>query len=177
MQLKRWIALVGLMGAGKTSVGHALSAALRVECIDTDDAIEEAAAMSIPEIFERDGEAFFRQKEGQILARLLGGAPAIMSTGGGAFIAKSNREILLKDAFVIWLDSDLDTLWNRVKGKDDRPLLNTDDPKQTLSDLKSSREPAYAQAHLKVFSGANTTIPKIVDQIMEAAKSAGAVEG
>lgn len=176
MQLKRWISLVGLMGAGKTSVGFALANELSVDCIDTDEEIEKAAAMSIAEIFARDGEAFFRQKEGQILARLLEGGPAIMSTGGGAFVPDANRELLLAHSFVVWLDADLETLWGRVKGKDDRPLLNKDNPKQVLADIKAKRDPIYTAAHLRVDAGSNASVPGLTETIINAAKAAGAME-
>ncbi|MEM9716169.1 MAG: shikimate kinase [Pseudomonadota bacterium] len=176
MQLKRWIVLVGMMGCGKTSIGQALSRELALPVVDTDTEIEKAAAMSIAEIFERDGEAFFRQKEGQVLARLLEGAPAIMSTGGGAFLAEGNRELLLKDAYVVWLNCDLETLWARVKGKDDRPLLQTEDPKGTLAALLDERLPVYEQAHINVSSGQGTTVQSVIDDILSKAKAAQILE-
>lgn len=176
MRLNRWIVLVGLMGAGKTTIGHTLAHALGVPCVDTDAEIESAAAMSIAEIFERDGEAFFRQKEGQVLNRLLEGTPAIMSTGGGAFMADTNRKALLQNGFVVWLDSDLETLWARVKGKGDRPKLLTEDPLATLAALKSERDPVYAHAHLKVSAGADRAILDVVGEILEAAKAQKALE-
>ncbi|MBQ2263105.1 MAG: shikimate kinase [Loktanella sp.] len=149
-RLNRKVVLVGMMGSGKTAIGRALALALDVAFVDSDSAIEEAAALSIAEIFARDGETFFRARETEVLRRLLTGAPGIISTGGGAFLAAQNREMIARDAVAIWLDADLETLWERVRHKDTRPLLRTPDPKGTLARLLAERRDIYAQAGLRL---------------------------
>lgn len=157
-KLKRKVVLVGMMGSGKTAIGRALSAALDVPFVDSDSAIEEAAALSIAEIFARDGEAFFRRRETEVLRRLLAGPPGIISTGGGAFLAAENRDMIARDAIAVWLDADLETLWERVRHKDTRPLLRTPDPKGTLARLLAERREFYAQAGLRLPIGFHASI-------------------
>jgi shikimate kinase len=156
-QLKRTVVLVGMMGSGKTAIGRTLAARLDVPFVDSDAAIEEAAALSISEIFERDGEAFFREREAEVLRRLLSGPPGIVSTGGGAFLAKRNRDAIAQMGIAVWLDADIGTLWDRVRHKDTRPLLRTADPKATLTSIFEERTPIYALAGLRkrVASGAS----------------------
>ncbi|MEJ8560729.1 shikimate kinase [Yoonia sp. GPGPB17] len=149
-QLKRTVVLVGMMGSGKTAIGRALAAALDVPFVDSDAAIEEAAAATIAEIFERDGEAFFRKREAEVLRRLLSGPPGIVSTGGGAFLAQANREAIAQMGVAVWLDADLDILWERVRHKDTRPLLRTADPQATLVAIYNERTPIYSLAGLKI---------------------------
>ncbi|WP_322892946.1 MULTISPECIES: shikimate kinase [unclassified Yoonia] len=149
-RLRRKVVLVGMMGAGKTAIGRALATALAVPFVDSDSAIEQAAALSIPEIFARDGETFFRARETEVLRRLLTGAPGIISTGGGAFLAAENRAMIARDAIAVWLDADLHTLWERVRQKDTRPLLRTPDPKGTLARLLDERRATYAEAGLRL---------------------------
>ncbi|WP_026352607.1 shikimate kinase [Yoonia vestfoldensis] len=149
-RLRRSVVLVGMMGSGKTAIGRTLAATLDVPFVDSDAAIEEAAALSIAEIFARDGEAFFRRRETEVLRRLLAGPPGIISTGGGAFLAPENREMIAQDAIAVWLDADLETLWERVRHKDTRPLLRTPDPKGTLAALLAQRRDIYAQAGLRL---------------------------
>jgi shikimate kinase len=122
-RLMKTVALVGMMGAGKTAVGKAVAAQLGVDFLDSDAEIEKAANMTIPEIFERDGEPFFREKESQVINRLLDSAPCVLSTGGGAFLAPRNREAMSAKGVSVWLDAEIDVLWARVKNKDTRPLL------------------------------------------------------
>ena len=124
-----------MMGAGKTAVGKSLATRLGVPFMDSDAEIEKAAAMSIPEVFERDGEVFFRQRESEVIERLLATGPIILSTGGGAFLAERNRETISEAGVSLWLRADIELLWQRVRHKSTRPLLRTADPKQTLSDL------------------------------------------
>ncbi len=150
IQLHRPVVLVGMMGSGKTAIGKALSAALRVGFVDSDAAIEEAAKSSIAEIFARDGEAFFRARETEVLMRLLAGRPGIVSTGGGAFLAERNRTAIAERGVSVWLDADLDLLWERVRHKATRPLLRTADPYGTLAGLFEARAPIYAQAELRL---------------------------
>jgi shikimate kinase len=149
-RLRRTVVLVGMMGAGKTAVGKALAAKLGAPFLDSDLAIEEAAQATIPEIFARDGEAFFRDREAEVIARLLSGPPAILSTGGGAYMAERNRRAITRAGVALWLDVDLETLWERVRHKDTRPLLRTPDPKGTLTDLYERRVPVYRLADLSV---------------------------
>jgi shikimate kinase len=148
--LKRTVVLVGMMGSGKTAIGRALAASLDVPFVDSDAAIEEAAAASIAEIFERDGEKFFRKREEEVLRRLLSGPPGIVSTGGGAFLADTNRAAIAQMGVAVWLDADIEILWERVRHKDTRPLLRTADPKATLTAIYDERAPIYKLAGLKI---------------------------
>lgn len=157
-QLKRKVVLVGMMGSGKTAIGRALASALQVPFVDSDSAIEQAAALSIAEIFARDGEAFFRARETEVLRRLLAGPPGIISTGGGVFVAAENRAMISRDAVAVWLDADLATLWERVRQKDTRPLLRNADPKGTLARLLAERQDIYAQAGLRLPIDAQASI-------------------
>ena len=167
-QLHKTGVLVGMMGAGKTAVGRALAARLRVPFLDSDSEIESAANMSIPEIFARDGEAFFRSKESQVIGRLLDGHKGILSTGGGAFLAAGNRQMISDRGVSVWLRADLNVLWNRVKHKDTRPLLRTADPYATLRDLYQARVPVYEQADLVADSDGETAIEDMVDRVVTA---------
>lgn len=148
--LTKTIVLVGLMGAGKTAVGRLVAQALGVDFVDSDEEIEKAANMSISEIFERDGEAFFRLKETQILDRLLDGTPCVLSTGGGAYMEAENRALIANKGVALWLRADLGLLWERVRHKDTRPLLHVAKPKEKLAELLAERAPFYAKAALVV---------------------------
>lgn len=167
-RLHRTVVLVGMMGSGKTAIGRALAAKLGVDFVDSDAAIEEAAALTIAEIFERDGEAFFRKREAEVLRRILSGAPSIVSTGGGAFLAEKNREAIAQMGVAFWLDADLATLWERVRQKDTRPLLRTADPKATLSAIFDERRPFYAQAGLQVAINRTASIDDTTHSVIEA---------
>lgn len=149
-RLKKTVVMVGMMGAGKTAVGMELARLLGVPFLDSDAEIERAANRTVAEIFSRDGEAFFRQKEAQVIARLLAAAPGVLSVGGGAYLNAATRALIGEKGVAVWLKADLDLLWSRVKRKDTRPLLRTPDPYRTLADLMAAREPAYAQAELTV---------------------------
>ena len=151
-RLTKTIVLVGLMGAGKTAVGRLVAQALGVEFVDSDEEIEKAANMSISEIFERDGEPFFRLKETQVLDRLLDGTPCVLSTGGGAYMGAENRALIAKKGVALWLRADLGLLWERVRHKDTRPLLHVAKPKEKLAELLAERAPFYAKAALVVDS-------------------------
>jgi shikimate kinase len=149
--LRKSVVLVGMMGSGKTAVGRALAAHLGVPFRDSDHEIEKAADRTIPEIFARDGEPFFRRKEAQVIARLMeDSTPAILSTGGGAFMAQENRATIARNGMSVWLDAPLPLLWARVRHKDSRPLLRTSDPFATLKALFEARTPVYALADLRV---------------------------
>ncbi|MEM9344855.1 MAG: shikimate kinase [Pseudomonadota bacterium] len=145
-RLKKTVVMVGMMGAGKTAVGTAVARLLGVPFTDSDDAIVEAANMTIAEIFERDGEAFFRDKERQVIARLLEAPPQILSTGGGAFLSPENRSLINDGGAALWLRADLKLLWERVRHKTTRPLLRTENPHETLKALLEARDPFYALA-------------------------------
>jgi shikimate kinase len=166
-QLKCTVVLVGMMGSGKTAIGRALSERLDVPFVDSDAAIEEAAAATIPEIFARDGEAFFRKRDAEVLRRLLSGAPRIVSTGGGAFLAQANRDAIAQQGVAVWLDADLETLWDRVRHKDTRPLLRTADPKATLTQLFADRSPVYSLAGLRIAVTDSASIPQTTQSVIE----------
>ena len=166
MVLNKTIALVGMMGAGKTAVGKAIAARLHAPLIDSDSEIERAANMTIAEIFERDGEAFFREKESQIIKRLLKGEKCILSTGGGAFLADKNRQLIHEKGASVWLNADVDVLWARVKNNPSRPLLQTENPFQALSKLYSERKPIYALADLSIESGAQISVDDMADKVI-----------
>ena len=155
------------MGAGKTAVGRALALRLGVPFMDSDDEIVKAANMSIAEIFERDGEPFFRQKETQVIARLLDSEPCILSTGGGAFMSDTNQQMIDERGVSVWLDADLDLLWSRVAHKDTRPLLRTENPKQTLTEIFEKRVPIYAKAALSAKADHKMSIENMVDRVIE----------
>lgn len=148
--LHRTTVLVGMMGCGKTAIGRALSARLDVPFLDSDHEIEVAAQASIAEIFARDGEPFFREREAEVIDRLLSGPPAILSTGGGAYMAARNRSAIAKKGVAVWLDAPLPLLWERVRHKDTRPLLRTADPLATLTEIFRVRTPIYREATLRV---------------------------
>lgn len=165
-RLKRTVALVGMMGSGKTAVGKALAARLRVPFVDSDHEIETAADRTIAEIFERDGEPFFRDREAEVIGRLLKSGPQILSTGGGAYLAARNRDAITRDGVAVWLNADLDLLWDRVKHKTTRPLLRTANPRQTLRDIYEARVPVYGLADLTVRAERRYAIEDMADAVI-----------
>lgn len=167
-RLKKTVVMVGMMGAGKTAVGTALARALGVPFLDSDEEIERAANRSIAEIFARDGEPFFREKESQVLSRLLRGAPCVLSTGGGAFMAEPNRRMIHEQGVSVWLKADLELLWQRVRHKTTRPLLRTPQPRETLRGLLETREPVYALADLTVESAPDRSVEQMAERVREA---------
>ncbi|MBU3259974.1 shikimate kinase [Roseovarius sp. PS-C2] len=167
-KLKKTVVLVGMMGAGKTAVGKALAADLGVPFLDSDAEIERAAAMSIAEIFARDGEAFFRDRETEVIDRLLEGEHGILSTGGGAFLAERNRKLISDKGVSVWLKADLQLLWNRVKHKNTRPLLRTVDPYATLREIYEARVPIYGMADLRVEARPEYSIEAMAEKVREA---------
>ena len=166
--LQRSIVLVGMMGSGKTAIGRALADTLGVPFLDSDAAIEEAATTTIAEIFTRDGEAFFRDREVEVIDRLLSGPPAILSTGGGAFLADRTRNLIAQKGVAVWLDADLETLWERVRYKDTRPLLRTADPLATLTALMDARTPIYALAAKRVSIAPDASIETTTQGVIDA---------
>lgn len=167
-RLKRTVALIGMMGSGKTAVGRALSAALRVPFLDSDHELELAANATIAEIFARDGEAFFRDREAEVIARLLTGPPVILSTGGGAWLQPRNRDTIRAKGVAVWLKADLDLLWERVRHKSTRPLLRTDDPYATLSSLLNDRAPLYELADLTVEAEEGLSVAGMAQKVASA---------
>lgn len=165
-RLKKTVVMVGMMGAGKTAVGTALARRLEVPFLDSDAEIEAAANMRIAEIFARDGEPFFRRKEAQVLARLLDGPPCVLSTGGGAFLDAANRARIAALGVAVWLDVPLDVLWARVRHKTTRPLLRTENPRQTLAELFEARQPVYAEAGLRVAARPEWSIEEMTDAVI-----------
>lgn len=170
-RLRKSVVLVGMMGAGKTAVGRALAQMLGVPFLDSDAEIETAAAMSIAEIFARDGERFFRRRESEVIARLLAGPPVILSTGGGAFLQDRNRAMISDQGVSVWIDADLDLLWQRVRHKTTRPLLRTDNPRQTLTDLYEARVPVYRMADLTVRSEPQYSIEDTARAVIDTLRS------
>jgi len=149
----RTIVLIGIMGVGKSSIGRRLAARLGVPFVDADSEIEAAAGMTIAEIFARHGEAYFRNGEARVIARLLENGPQVLATGGGAIINPETRAAIKAKAVSIWLTADFDVLMRRIsKRKHERPLLQTADPEATLRALLAAREPFYAEADLTVQS-------------------------
>jgi len=164
--LAKTVVMVGMMGAGKTAVGTAVARLLGVEFRDSDEEIVLAANRSIAEIFERDGEPFFRARETEVISRLLRGPPCVLSTGGGAFLAEANRALIHEVGVSVWLRADLDVLWHRVRHKATRPLLRTPDPRETLRDLYEARLPLYAHADLAVDSDAGVTVEEMAARVI-----------
>ena len=166
----RSIALVGMMGAGKTVIGRRLAARLGIEFIDTDHEIESAACLTIPEIFARHGEPYFRDRECRVVARLIAEGPRVVATGGGAFIHASTRAALRAGAVTVWLKADFDVLMRRVRKRANRPLLQTPDPDGTMKRLIAERYPIYAEADVTVMSrdGAQEHVVQDVVAALEA---------
>src|SRR4051794_698911 len=146
----RSIVLVGMMGAGKSSVGRRLAARLGIPFLDADTEIEKAAGMTIPEIFSTRGEPYFRSGEARVLARLLETGPQVLATGGGAFMHSGTRAAIRQKGISVWLKAEFDVLMRRVKRRGDRPLLQSADPGETLRQLMAERAPSYAEADLVV---------------------------
>lgn len=150
LDINRPIALVGLMGVGKTTIGRRLAKRLSLPFYDSDDEIETASGRTVASYFHKHGEAAFRDGERRVVERLLGDDPIILGTGGGAFIHPETRKLLLEKSLTIWLKGDFDTLFERVSRNNKRPLLQVDDPKATFRKLMDERYPIYANAHLTV---------------------------
>jgi len=161
------IALIGLMGAGKSTVGRRLAKRIGLSFVDADREIEAAAGLSIAEIFERHGEAHFRDGERRVLARLIEGPPRVIATGGGAFIDAETRALILARCIAVWLDAEVETLAERVGRRDHRPLLKGKDPLALLHGLAEVRNPVYAEAHLRIRGGA-APHEQMVDRILAA---------
>ncbi len=165
----RSLVLIGMMGAGKTSVGRRLAARLGLRFTDSDDEIVAAVGMSVPDIFEKLGEPAFRENERNVMARLLDEKPRVISTGGGAFMNEATRRLIKEKGTSIWLKAEIDVLLERVARDDNRPLLKKGDPAVILRDLLAVREPVYALADLTVISD-RSPLEKTVRRVIEALK-------
>jgi shikimate kinase len=163
----RSLVLVGMMGAGKSSVGRKLAARLAMPFVDADTEIEAAAGMTIPEIFEVRGEAEFRSGEARVIARLLDGGPQVLATGGGAYMNPETRGMIGRKGVSIWLKAEFDILMRRIRRRTDRPLLRTADPEATLKRLIDERYPVYALADVTIESR-DVSHEVIVDELVDA---------
>jgi shikimate kinase len=164
---KRSVVLVGMMGAGKSSIGRRVALRLGIPFVDADAEIETAANMTIPEFFARRGEAEFRAGEARVILRLLESGPQVLATGGGAFMNPDTRAAISAKGISIWLKAEFDVLMKRIKRRHDRPLLKTEDPGATLRKLMDERYPIYALADLTVQSR-EVLHERIVDEIVSA---------
>jgi shikimate kinase len=151
-KIDRPVVLVGLMGVGKSTVGRRLAAMLGRDFVDADEEIEKAAQRSIPEIFEDFGEAYFRDGERRVIARLIEENGGVIATGGGAFVDPDTRALILERAIAVWIDCSIETLVERTSRRDTRPLLRNGDPREILTKLFEQRQPFYAQAQVRVVS-------------------------
>ncbi|KRD51440.1 MULTISPECIES: shikimate kinase [Sinorhizobium/Ensifer group] len=149
---KRNLVFIGLMGAGKSAIGRLTAQALGIPFVDSDHEIERVSRMTISDLFARYGEEEFRALETRVLKRLLRSGPRVVSTGGGAYINERSRRQIRKGGLTVWLNAELDVLWERVNKRDTRPLLKTENPKQTLENLMNARYPIYSEADLTVLS-------------------------
>lgn len=171
---RRNLVFVGLMGAGKSAIGRIVAQELSIPFIDSDHEIERVSRMTIPELFEAYGEPEFRALEARVIKRLLRQGPRVISTGGGAFMNEATRALVQANGVSIWLKADLETLFDRVRRRDNRPLLKTADPRATLAALIDQRYPVYAKAHVTVVS---RDVPKetiVAETIAELARLAPA---
>jgi shikimate kinase len=148
----RSLVLVGMMGAGKSSIGRKLAQRLNLPFVDADTEVERAAGMSITEIFAKHGEPYFRAGEARVIARLLDSGPQVLATGGGAFMNPQSREAIRAKGISVWLKAEYEVLMKRIKRRNDRPMLKTDDPGETLRRLLLERDPVYAEADITVHS-------------------------
>jgi len=148
----RSIVLIGLMGAGKTTVGRRLANRLKLPFVDADHEIEQAAGKTIPEIFEEHGEQYFRDGERRVIERLLQDGIKVIATGGGAYMNDDTRDAIARCGISIWLKADFDLLMKRVRRRSNRPLLQTEDPEAVMRNLIEQRYPVYEQADITVQS-------------------------
>ncbi|MGH6620919.1 MAG: shikimate kinase [Alphaproteobacteria bacterium] len=160
------IVLVGMMGAGKTAVGRRLAARFGLPFVDADEEIETAAGCSIADIFAQHGEAAFRDGERRVIRRLLKTRACVLATGGGAFMDERVRQMIKESGISVWLKADLETLWHRVRRRSHRPLLNTENPKETLERLMQTRYPVYAGADITVESN-ESPLDETVERLVQ----------
>jgi shikimate kinase len=167
-QCERTIVLVGMMGAGKTTIGRRLAPRLGLPFFDADMEIEKASGLSVSELFEQHGEESFRTGEAQVIKRLLAGPPHVLSTGGGALLNEETRQRIAGAAVSLWLKADIDTIIIRATRRNTRPLLNTDDPKSTVARLLTEREPLYSAADIHIDSqpGPHTNTVNLIVEVL-----------
>ncbi len=161
----RSVVFVGMMGSGKSSIGRRLAAVLDLPFIDADTAIEQAAGMTVEDIFREYGEAYFREGEERVIKRLLQTGPQVLATGGGAVISPKTRAEIMRAGVSIWLRAPVELLLQRVSRRDNRPLLKTADPRAVLTRLLEMREPYYAEAHL-VLDSRDVPHEAIVEEVL-----------
>ncbi len=169
-KIDRPIALVGMMGAGKTTVGRRLAAALNLPFHDADAEIEQAAGMSVADLFARHGEESFRRGEAQVIERLLSGPPLVLATGGGALIDAGTRALVKERAISVWIRADVDTLVKRATKRATRPLLKNGDPKEIIARLLEARTPYYAASDIAIDSNVGSharTVATIIEALSE----------
>lgn len=164
---RRNLVMIGLMGAGKSAIGRLTAQALGIPFIDTDHEIERVSRMTISELFAAYGEEEFRALEARVIKRILRSGPRVVSTGGGAYINERTRRHIRRGGLTVWLNAELDVLWERVSKRDTRPLLKTENPRQTLENLMQARYPVYAEADLAVMSR-DVKKDVIVDEVLAA---------
>ncbi|WP_237453101.1 shikimate kinase [Qipengyuania vulgaris] len=167
-RIDRPLVLVGLMGVGKSTIGRRLANALDRSFVDADEEIERAADRIVSEIFEAHGEAYFRDGERRVIARLMDEGHGVIATGGGAFVDDETRALVLEKGIAIWLDCDLETLVERTSRKNTRPLLKSGEPRAILQGLKEKRSPAYAQAQIRVVTDDGpheATVNRILEEL------------
>jgi shikimate kinase len=164
---RRCVVLVGMMGAGKSTIGRRMAARMRLPFTDADTEIETAHRMSIPDIFATYGEAYFRDGEARVIARLLDNGPMVIATGGGAFMREETRSRIRDKALSLWLKADTDVIMKRVRRRSDRPLLQNADPEGTVARLLGEREPIYQLADITIWSR-DVPHEKIIDECLAA---------
>jgi shikimate kinase len=173
----RNIFLVGMMGAGKTTLGRALAARLGREFVDTDRVLVERTGVPVATIFEVEGEDGFRRRESALLAEVAQGGGRVIATGGGAILAAENRAVMREHGTVVYLRARLESLWERTRQDTTRPLLDTADPRQRLAELLAQREPLYREAaHVTIDSGsqaASTVLARLLEALREHAETGG----
>jgi shikimate kinase len=175
---KRHIVLVGLMGAGKTSVGRLIAKRLKMTFTDADTEIEKAAGLTVPEIFRVHGEKIFRDGERRIIARLLEAPPGVLATGGGAYMDIETRALIRQRGVSIWLRAEVQTLYERTRRRVGRPLLDNDDPMGTLERLAHIRYPVYAEADVTIDTGREKpreTVQRIIEELNKMAAQSSPV--
>ena len=166
-QTEKIIVLIGLMGAGKTSVGRKLAKLINMDFVDVDEEITKAAGCSVEDIFFKYGEDAFRDVEERVMARLLGEKTRVLATGGGAFINKNIRTSIKEHGVSVWLNADLETLWKRVKHKRSRPLLRTENPRETLANIYKDRVKTYCLADIIIESRDKSSLEEMANLVIK----------
>lgn len=175
--LRKSVALVGIMGAGKTAVGRELARLAHAPFHDSDHEVEAAAGMTVPDIFSIYGEGEFRALERRVITRLLGVGPIILATGGGAYIQAETRALLDSGAATVWLSASLETVFERVRYRGGRPLLAGEDPRAALAGLIHDRDPVYAKARIKIESDGDSTPEHVARDVTACLRREGFLEG